>query len=373
MKVAIVYDRVNKWGGAERLLLALHTIWPDAPLYTAVYDKQGAPWANIFDVRTSFLQHIPFVRRHHELLASFTPCAFESFSFDPYDVVISVTSAEAKGIITKPHTCHICYCLTPTRYLWSGYQSYIENPGLGIWDGLAGTILPRIVSPLREWDTRAAQRPDYYLAISNHVADRIKIYYNRKDEGVIYPPVDVLPRLPGSVASGYYLAVSRLVGYKRLDIIIDACNKLQLPLVIIGDGLDKSRLQSLAGPTIRFVTQYLTDAELAAYYGRCRALIITADEDFGITAVEAIALGVGVIGYSQSGISEVVMDGKTGILFGSQTTESLLRALKKFDTMHFDTIEQEKTTKKFTGDRFNKEMQLMVEKLYRQYQRHYQL
>lgn len=370
MKLAIVYDRVNKWGGAERVLLELHKIWPDAPLYTSVYDGKRASWARVFDVHTSFLGYIPFASSHHELLASCTPLAFENFSFDQYDVVISVTSAEAKGIITKPHTCHICYCLTPTRYLWSGYQSYLEQPGLGAWDGLTRTLFPRIVSPLREWDLRAAQRPDYYLAISKRVKNRIQTYYNRKVEGVIYPPVNILSRLSGSKASGYYLAVSRLVGYKRMDIAIDACNKLQLPLIIVGDGLDKSRLQSLAGPTIRFVTRHLTDDELALYYGSCRSLIITAEEDFGITAVEAISLGVPVVGFSQSGVAEVVKDGKTGILFRSQTAKSLIGALEKLDSLRFDTIEQAETIRIFTGDRFIHEFKPAVEKLYRRYQDH---
>jgi len=169
MKVALVYDRVNKWGGAERVLLALHEIWPDAPLYTAVYDPKRAPWAKVFDVRPSFLQHFPFAKSHHELYPWLTQMAFESFSFDEYDVVISVTSAEAKAIITKPRTLHVCYCLTPTRYLWSGYETYQETTR-----GLVKQLHRWMVPHLRKWDMVASSRPDYYIAISKRVKERIE-------------------------------------------------------------------------------------------------------------------------------------------------------------------------------------------------------
>src|SRR3989338_8390229 len=191
MKVALVYDRVNKWGGAERVLLALHELFPDAPLYTSVYDRKKASWADVFDpsagsgqgIKTSFLQKIPFSTRH-ELFAALMPLAFESFSFDEYDLVISVTSEAAKGIITKPKTMHICYCLTPTRYLWSGYNDYFKNPYFRF-------ISKPLVSYLRFWDKIAAQRPDAYIAISKEVQGRIKKYYGREST-VIYPSVTLV-------------------------------------------------------------------------------------------------------------------------------------------------------------------------------------
>jgi len=196
MKVALVYDRLNKWGGAERVLLTLHKMFPEAPLYTSVYDKKKTPWALRFNsgqakIKTSFLQRFPFAT-HHELFAILMPIAFESFTFDEFDLVISVTSEAAKGIITKPHTKHICYCLTPTRYLWSGYEDYFKN------DLLRFFSRPAVVY-LRFWDKIAAQRPDKFIAISKEVQGRIKKYYGRESE-VVYPPLmfGVLSEVMGS-------------------------------------------------------------------------------------------------------------------------------------------------------------------------------
>ncbi|MBP9814642.1 glycosyltransferase, partial [Candidatus Woesebacteria bacterium] len=320
MRVALVYDRVTKWGGAERVLVALHRLWPDAPLYTAVYDKKRARWADVFRVIPSFLQYIPFANRLHELLPWITPMAFESFSFDDFDVVISVTSAEAKGIITKPNVLHICYCLTPTRYLWSGYDQYRKDAGLGIVNGIAGFWLTKLAPTLRVWDRVAAARPDTYVAISNRVKDRIKKYYDRTTQEVIYPPVETalfskqLLDMP-NVSEPYFLTVSRLVGYKRVDVLIRAFNKSGQKLVIIGEGHQKKYLKQIARSNIEFIDHHLTDLELVRYHQGCRAFVYAADEDFGIAVVEAQASGKPVIAYSQSAVAESVLDGKTGILY----------------------------------------------------------
>lgn len=337
MKVALVYDRVNKWGGAERVLLALHALWPQAPLYTAVYDKKRAAWADVFTVRPSFLQHIPGASFIHEPLPVLTPMAFESFSFDDFDLVISVTSAEAKNIITKPHTVHLCYCLTPTRYLWSGYTQYRKQPGLGAISGIASLGLSVLAPLLRSWDLVAASRPDYYIAISERVGARIKKYYHREVTEVIYPPVDVESfRLPAQNKKhgDYFLTVSRLVSYKRLDIIIRAFNSLKLPLIVIGTGRQKRELMQIAGSHIRFIDRHLTDSELVGYYEGCRAFVYGADEDFGLAAAEAQAIGKPVIAYRQSGVSEIVKEGVTGVLFDQQTPESVVRAVHEFESMH---------------------------------------
>lgn len=333
MNVALVYDRVNKWGGAERVLLALHAMWPEAPLFTAVYDKKNARWADVFSVHPSFLQRIPFTLNAHESLPLLTPIAFESFTFDEYDVVISVTSAEAKDIITKPDTIHICYCLTPTRYLWSSYEQYQTRPGLGKISGIAATALKLTAPTLRAWDLVAASRPDYYVAISERVKDRITAYYSRDVSLVIPPPVDtkkftLRKSTPGNDA--YFLTVSRLVSYKRLDVIIRAFNILGLPLVIIGTGRQKKELMKLSRPNIQFIDRHLTDSELVRYYEGCRAFVFAADEDFGLAAAEAQSMGIPVISYRYSGISEIVKDGVSGVLFDSQTPESLIQAVKKF-------------------------------------------
>lgn len=366
MKVALVYDRINKWGGAERVLLALHAIWPQAPLFTAVYDPKSASWAKVFTVRTSFMQHMPLASGHHELYPWLTPLAFETFSFDEFDVVISVTSAEAKSIITKPETIHICYCLTPTRYLWSGYEQYQKAPGMGSINTIAKFMLTGMAPALRRWDLVSSSRPDLYLAISKRVAERIDTYYHRKTDAVIYPPID-FDKFPLRQTNGtgeYFLVVSRLVGYKRLDVIIDAFNTCKKKLVIIGDGLAKSELMKKANLNIKFLSSYLTDKELVRYYQNCRALVIAADEDLGLTAIEAQACGKPVIGFRQSGISEIVEDGMTGILFDAQTADSLLGSLKRFDSLRFNETIIRKRAERFDIHTFKIRMEEKVKSIY---------
>lgn len=358
MKVAFVYDRVNKWGGAERVLSALHEIWPDAPLYTAVYNPRTAQWANGFQVHSSFLQYLPFAKTHHEWYPWLTPLAFESFSFDGYDVVISITSAEAKNIITKPGTVHICYCLTPTRYLWSGEKEYEAA-------GFAGNILRIIAPTLRQWDIIASSRPDYYVAISRSVEQRIQQYYHRPVDRVLYPPVDTKKFAVAGSTGDYFLCVSRLVPYKRVDIVIDAFNRLGWPLVVIGNGWERPALQKRAWANIQFVTSHLTDDELVEYYRNCRALVFAGEEDFGLVAVEAQAAGKPVVAYRNSGMGEIVVDRKTGLLFAEQTVDALVHAVTQSTHMTFDEEACRENAQRFRQDRFRKEMQQMVDTLYK--------
>jgi glycosyltransferase involved in cell wall biosynthesis len=354
MNIALVYDRVNKWGGAERVLLALHEIWPNAPLYTAVYDRHRASWANVFRVHPSFLQHVPFAKRHHELYPWLTPMAFESFSFDEYDAVVSVTSAEAKDIITKPGTLHICYCLTPTRYLWSGREEY-EGAGF------AGRVLHMLAPTLRKWDLIAASRPDHYLAISHHVADRIKKYYHRKVEKIIYPPVDtkMFHMRNKQSENNYFLCVSRLVPYKRVDIVIEAFNKLGWNLKIIGSGSQKNYLKKIAKNNIEFVGGDLTDTQLAAYYQKARAFVFAGEEDFGIVSLEAQACGKPVVCLRESGMAETVIEGATGELFDTDLVGTLQRFVKK----RYDSASCRRNAEKFSIGRFQKEMKETVMQL----------
>ena len=362
MKLAIVYDRVNKFGGAERVLLALHEIWPDAPLFTAVYDPKRAAWANVFHVHPSFLQHMPLAKRHHELYPWLTPMAFESFSFDAFDVVLSVTSAEAKNIITKPGTVHICYCLTPTRYLWSGHQTYMEQT-----DRFSGGMLRAWAPTLKRWDLIGSARPDYYVTISKRVEERIKKYYHRNVEKVIYPPVNTDLFIPSTEKSGdYFLLVSRFVQYKRIDLVIDAFNTLGWPLVIIGSGWARTTLQKKAKKNITFITRYLTDAELVAYYQKCRAFVFAGDEDFGLIALEAQACGKPVICYRESGMAEIVIDGKTGILFNEQTFASIIDALQRFTKEWYDSALCRKNAERFSTKQFRDEITTTVERLVKQ-------
>lgn len=354
MRVAFVYDRVTKWGGAERVLLALHELWPEAPLYTAVYDKKRAAWADVFEVRSSFLQFIPFAKYAHEFFAWLTPMAFETFDFDAFDVVISVTSAEAKNIITKPGTLHICYCLTPTRYLWSAQKIYESA-------GVMGYGLRVMGLTLKKWDRVAATRPDYYIAISNTVKKRIKKYYLR-DADVMYPPVDVEKFRNGS-AEDYFLCVSRMVTYKRLDFVVDAFNQLGWPLVMIGDGREKSRLMHRAKKNIRFLG-YVSEKELILSYQRCHAFVCAADEDFGIAGVEAQAAGKPVVAFGQGGMAEIVIPGKTGELFPQQSVSSLVFALKKTRNQWYDSALCKKNAARFSDYVFRRNMKDTVMTLY---------
>lgn len=347
MKVALVYDRVNKWGGAERVLLDLKRIFPDAVLFTSVYNSKKAPWAKKFRVISSFLQKIPFANTNHEFLAPLMPLAFESFSFDEYDLVISVTSESAKGIITKPETKHICYCLTPTRYLWSGYDEYFKNPLLRV------VSLP-FVSYLRKWDKIAASRPDHFIAISTEVKKRIKKYYNL-DSTVIFPPLFDLPKNVKSEKGDYFLVVSRLVSYKRVDLAIKACQELGVSLKIVGSGSEENSLKNMAKGNIEFLGD-LTDETLSSYYKNCRALIFPALEDFGLVIAEAQSFGKPVIAYRGGGALDIIVEGQTGEFFDKQDVESLKRVLDKFDEGRYNSELCVKNSQRFSFERFEKEL-----------------
>jgi len=351
MKVALVYDRLNKWGGAERILLALHKLFPQAPLYTSVYDKKKAPWADVFNVKTSFLQNFPLAT-HHELYASLMPLAFESFNFDEFDLVISVTSEAGKSIITKPQTKHICYCLTPTRYLWSGYDEYFKNPLLKI-------LSKPVVLYLKFWDKIAAQRPDEYIAISKEVQGRISKYYDRNST-VVYPSIEIQNYEKES--RDYFLIVSRLVSYKKIDLAIEAFNKLKLPLKIIGTGMEINRLKKMAGPTIEFLG-YLTDKELVEYYSGCRALIFPGFEDFGLTILEAQSFGKPVIAFKGGGALETVIEGKTGIFFNKPNIESLTKAIRQFDNLVIDPKACTEQARRFDFEQFKENFMKRIEDL----------
>lgn len=355
MRVALVYDRLNKWGGAERVLLALHEIWPQAPLYTAVYNPKTAPWAKDFKVVPSFLNKFPFAKKHHEIYPWATPLAFESFNFDEYDVVISVTSEAAKGIITKPETCYICYCLTPTRYLWSGYEDYFKN-------SIQRLVSKPVVSYLRKWDKIAASRPDYYLAISENVRSRIKKYYGRDSE-VIYPPADTEK---WKIENGkwkmgkFFLIVSRLVAYKKIDIVVRAFNELGLPLKIVGIGGEMGRLKKMAKNNIEFLG-YLTDRELVGYYQNCQAVIFPQEEDFGLVPLEAQSCGRPVIAFQAGGALETIVEKQTGLFFRPQTIGALAKVVRKFEKMRFDPEVCRRNALKFDSEMFKKKFKAFIE------------
>ena len=358
MKVALVHDYLNQMGGAERVVLAFHELFPDAPLYTSIYDPRRVDAAfQQIDIRTSFMQRLPFVKKHHQPFLPLYPFAMERLDLRGYDLILSSSSAFGKGVITKPGTMHICYCHTPMRWCWN-YDEYVEREQLG---KLARGVLPFLITWLRVWDQTTAMRVDHFIANSPAVADRIQKYY-RREAVVIPPPVDAGRFLfdPTTQPEDYFLVVSRFMPYKRIDLAIQACNRLQLPLVIIGSGRDQQRLQQMAGPTIRFLGR-LSDAEVLHYYAHCRALILPGEEDFGITPLEAQASGRPVVAYSAGGALASVIDGVTGTFFQEQTVESLAATLAAFDETRYDPQINRDHALEFDKPRFHRRILQFIE------------
>lgn len=326
MKTALIHDWLNQIGGAEDVLENLVRLYPDAPLFTSLYWRKGMPdhWQE-WDIRTSFIDRLPFVYRKQQLYFPMYPFAFEQFEFREYDLLISNKSGFCHGVITGPETLHICYCLTPTRYVWR-YHQYAEQENLG-W--VVRKMLAPFLVRLRQWDRLAADRVDFFIAISKAVRRRIAKVY-RRDSVIIYPPVDTSRFEPSPQVDDYYLFVGRLVPYRRLDVLIEAFNKMARPLLIAGSGRDKERLQAMAGPTVQFLG-FVPDADLPDLMARCRAFVWPGEEDFGIAPIQAMAAGRPVIAYAAGGALDMVIPGETGALFAEQTTAAIIEAVEGFD------------------------------------------
>jgi len=346
--IALVHDWLTNHAGAERVLLEISDLFPKAPIYTSVFDPKGAKPFSKKRVIPSFLQKIPFMKSKRELLVPFTPFAFEQFDLSKYSLVLSVTSMSAKGVLTKPGTIQICYCNTPSRYLWEPEVDTRAKSGL--FSGLR----QKVAHNMRIWDRVAADRVDYYLANSKYIAARVKKYYQR-DSIVVYPPVDINAYEPGKPkdVKDYFLFVSRLVQYKKCDLVIDAFNDLGLPLKVIGRGPDKESLQRKAKSNIEFLG-YLSNKEMKKYYQEAKAFVFAAEEDFGIVPVEAMACGRPVIAYGVGGVSETVIDGVTGMFFMEQTPQCLIEAVKNFDSNKYDAKKIRNQAEKFSNEVFRK-------------------
>ena len=331
MRVALVHDYLVDSGGAERVVETLHELYPAAPLYTSIF-APATTFASFraLDVRTSFLQKLGLTKRTYKFFLPFYPLAFEQFDFSEFDVVISSASAFAKGVITGPDTLHLCYCHTPPRFAWR-FHEYVAQERLGRWQrGLIGLI----VHPLRGWDFAAAQRVDAFIANSQITARRIWKNY-RRDARVIHPPVNVDWFAPNDARDDYYLIVSRLAPYKRIDLAVQACNRLRVQLKIVGAGADEARLRNIAEANVEFLG-HLPRAQLAQMYARCRAVIFPGVEDFGIVPLEANAAGRPVIAYAAGGARETVIENVTGTFFREQTVEALIETINQTDPTRFD-------------------------------------
>lgn len=325
LRVALVHDYLNQSGGAEKVVEILSEMFPGAPLYTSVFDRAAMPpqWRKL-DIRTSFLQRVSADARVAKFLTPLYPAAFEAFDLAEYDLVLSSTTTFAKGVITRPETCHVCYCNNPTRFLWM-YHDYMRHERL---PRLARALLPLATTPLRIWDYAAAQRVDAFVAGSYNAQRRIRKYYGR-DSDVVQPPIDASRFVVSHRAGEYFLVLARLQPYKRLDLAIGACTRLGLPLHVVGEGPDRQRLERMAGPSVRFlgrVPDHMARSELAG----CVALLWPGEEDFGLAPLEAQASGRPVIAFRAGGALETIKEGQTGVFFDEQTVDCLASVLTNF-------------------------------------------
>jgi glycosyltransferase involved in cell wall biosynthesis len=333
MRIALAHDYLVQCGGAEKVLECFCELFPYAPIYAIVYDK--ALMHGAFEdkkIITSSLQKIPFAPTRHRIFPPLMPMAIEQFDFSQYDIVLSDSSAYAKGIITGPETLHICYMHTPMRYAWDDCHKYTTDFYFPVF---IKKMVPFFMNYIRIWDRFSADRPDKIIANSNFIAKRIKKYYKR-DALVINPPITLANFHISQEVGDYFLMVGRFMAYKRFDIAIQAFNKLKLPLKILGRGPELKRLKKIAGPNIEFLGR-VSDEELFAHFSHCRAFIFPQEDDFGIVAIEAMASGRPVIAYRGGDIPEHIEEGKTGIFFENQTAEDIVEAVKKFKDEDYDS------------------------------------
>ncbi|HTK39289.1 MAG TPA: glycosyltransferase [Patescibacteria group bacterium] len=350
-KVAIVCDWLTTMAGAEKVILAFHEAFPDAPIYTSVYVPENVPAFANADVRTTYLQRLPRpLRNLHKFFPMLRVHAFRSLDLSEYDVILSSASAEAKQVRkTRADQVHICYCHTPIRYYWSHYEQYKADPGFGRLNWLVRLLMPLMVPALKRADYRAAQAVDYFIGNSTTVAKRIATYYDRTAD-VIHPPVDTDRFTPSDTRADFYMALSRHIPYKRLDLAISAANALKLPLRVFGDGSEHDKLVAMAGLTVSFYpgTPSVEDQQrITDSFNTARGLLFPAEEDFGITPVEALAGGTPVIAYGVGGARDIVSDGETGVLFDEQTTESVVAAIKRAEAIAFSPSVLAKSAKRF--------------------------
>jgi glycosyltransferase involved in cell wall biosynthesis len=364
LKVAIVHDFLTYWGGAEQVLKSLHNLYPEAPIYTLLYDEKMGKYFPDAKIKPSFLNKFPeFLRNRKKFLLPLFPTAAETLDLSGYDLVISDSSSFAKGIIVKPKTLHICYCHAPTRFLWDWYYNYLGENRIGKIKKAA--VVP-VLHLLRLWDKCASERVDYFIANSENTARKIKKFY-KADSHVIYPPVDFekLTLLKSSYKvpeKDYYLIVSRLSPYKKIDIAVSAFNKMNLPLVIIGEGEDRRRLEKMAGENVKFLG-WQDDDRLAEYYRNAKAVIFPGEDDFGITVLEAMSFGKPVLAYKKGGALETIRPGENGEFFESVVPELLADGVRRMNNnmKSYDPEKIKEYAKGFSRENFERKIREFVE------------
>lgn len=361
-KIAIVTDWLTNYGGAESVISAFHDLFPDAPIYTTIYrPKKMRELGKLKNVHTTWLNQIPLAK--HQLLLGQMPTAIEMMNLDEFDIVLSSCHSVSKGVITKPSTLHISYCHTPMRYAWEkwDFESRLKK-----FPRLIRPLIRHQIKKIRKWDYCAAQRVDEYIANSSYIADKIKEHYGR-NSNVIYPPVqaDKFKPVPNPT-SDYYLAVGRLIPYKKFDLIVKVCNKLKVPLKVVGIGSDLKKIKKMAGPTVEILGR-VSDEKLASLYANCKAFIFPQVEDAGIVPLEAMSAGRPVIALNKGGSLDSMKEGVTGVFFKEQTVDSLSDAIRRFETLNqvqgkFDPDVIRKHAKEFDVERFKQRIKDYIEK-----------
>ncbi len=356
MKVALVCDWLTNFGGGEKVLLELHHLYPDAPIYTSQYDEKGIDWFIDADVRTGWLQRFPVSMRR--FLGPLRRRYFSRLDLSEYDLVISVTGAEAKAV-KAPNGLHISYCHVPTQYYWQMYDEYVKNPGFGILNPLVRFFFKLLVNPLRRADLKSAQNPDYFITISDYAREQIKKYYGREST-IIHPPVEISDfkiKISKSQIENHYITTARQVNWKRLDLAVKACMMTQRSLLVIGEGPEHKKLVKLAKgfDKIKFLPK-MDKEELAKYLAEAKGYLFPSLEPFGIAPVEALAAGCPVIAFHEGGARDYIKNNKNGIFFDEQTVKSLATAILRFEKTKFNREKISETVDGFSIERFDKEI-----------------
>ncbi len=356
MPLALVHDWLNQIGGAEDVLAALVGLYPGAPIYTSIYAPERMPAAyRRWPIRVSFMDRLPGIHRRHQPYLPLYPLAFERFNLSGFDLLLSNKSGFCHGVRKAPGATHICYCLTPTRYVWN-FEGYAAREGFG---PLARAVLQPMLAGLRRWDHAAAQRVDHFIAISAEVQRRITQFYGRESV-IIYPPVETSRFAAASAEpGGYFLSLGRLIPYKRVDLAVQACTALNLPLLVAGDGRDRARLERLAGPTVKFLGR-VPDADVPGLMAGCRAFIFPGLEDFGIAPVQALAAGRPVVAFAGGGALDIVQAGVNGVLFHEPTVAALSAALEQVERLRTKPPALRATAARFDRAVFEQQIQAFL-------------